>query len=71
MLQMNEILIPILIVAGIGLLCGLILAFASIVMAVPKMKKQKPSAICFPAQTAAPAAFPAATATRKRWLPEK
>lgn len=37
--MMNEILIPILIVAGIGLLCGLILAFASIVMAVPKDEK--------------------------------
>lgn len=36
---MNEILIPILIVAGIGILAGLILAVASIVMAVPKDEK--------------------------------
>src|SRR5699024_6116363 len=36
---MNEILLPILIVAGIGLLAGLILAIASIVMAVPKDEK--------------------------------
>ena len=36
---MNEILIPILVVAGIGLLAGLILAIASIVMAVPKDEK--------------------------------
>ena len=36
---MNEILIPVLIVAGIGLLSGLILAVASIVMAVPKDEK--------------------------------
>lgn len=36
---MNEILTPVLIVAGIGLLCGLILAIASIVMAVPKDEK--------------------------------
>ena len=36
---MNEILTPVLIVAGIGLLAGLILAIASIVMAVPKDEK--------------------------------
>jgi electron transport complex, RnfABCDGE type, B subunit len=36
---MNEILIPVLIVSGIGLFCGLILAVASIVMAVPKDEK--------------------------------
>lgn len=36
---MNDILIPILIVAGIGLLAGIILAIASIVMAVPKDEK--------------------------------
>lgn len=36
---MNEILTPVLIVAGIGLLAGLILAVASIVMAVPKNEK--------------------------------
>lgn len=36
---MNEILTPVLIVAGIGLLAGLILAVASIVMAVPKDEK--------------------------------
>jgi electron transport complex protein RnfB len=36
---MNAILLPILIVAGIGLLAGLILAVASIVMAVPKDEK--------------------------------
>lgn len=36
---MNEILIPILVVAGIGLLSGLILAISSIVMAVPKDEK--------------------------------
>ena len=36
---MNDILIPILIVAGIGLLAGVILAIASIVMAVPKDEK--------------------------------
>jgi len=36
---MNELLIPVLIVAGIGLFSGLILAFASIVMAVPKDEK--------------------------------
>lgn len=36
---MNEILIPVLVVAGIGLLAGLILAVASIVMAVPKDEK--------------------------------
>ena len=36
---MNEILLPVLIVAGIGLLCGLGLAIASIVMAVPKDEK--------------------------------
>lgn len=36
---MNEILTPVLIVAGIGLLCGLILAVASIVMAVPTDEK--------------------------------
>ncbi|WP_444641130.1 RnfABCDGE type electron transport complex subunit B [Caproiciproducens sp. R1] len=36
---MNEILTPVLIVAGIGLLSGLILAIASIVMAVPKDEK--------------------------------
>lgn len=34
-----EILIPILIVAGIGLLAGIILAIASVVMAVPKDEK--------------------------------
>lgn len=31
-----EILIPVLIVSGIGLVAGVILAIASIVMAVPK-----------------------------------
>ncbi len=36
---MNEILTPVMIVAGIGLLAGLILAIASIVMAVPKDEK--------------------------------
>lgn len=36
---MSEILIPIAVVAGIGLLAGLILAIASIVMAVPKDEK--------------------------------
>lgn len=36
---MNEILIPVLIVAGMGLLFGVILAVASIVMAVPKDEK--------------------------------
>ncbi len=34
-----EILIPVLIVAGIGLLAGIILAIASVVMAVPKDEK--------------------------------
>ena len=37
--KMNEILIPILLVAGIGLVVGLGLAIASIVMAVPKDEK--------------------------------
>ncbi|MCI1966392.1 MAG: RnfABCDGE type electron transport complex subunit B [Oscillospiraceae bacterium] len=36
---MNDILIPVLILAAIGLLAGLILAIASIVMAVPKDQK--------------------------------
>ena len=36
---MDAILFPVLIVAGIGLLAGLILAVASIVMAVPKDEK--------------------------------
>ena len=36
---MNEILLPVLLVAGIGLLAGLLLAIASIVMAVPKDEK--------------------------------
>lgn len=36
---MNELLLPILIVAGIGLIAGLGLAIASIVMAVPKDEK--------------------------------
>ena len=36
---MNEILIPVLLVAGIGLVAGLGLAVASIVMAVPKDEK--------------------------------
>lgn len=36
---MNELLLPILIVAGIGLVAGLGLAIASIVMAVPKNEK--------------------------------
>ncbi|NLJ31631.1 MAG: RnfABCDGE type electron transport complex subunit B [Clostridiales bacterium] len=36
---MNEILNPVLLVAGIGLLAGLILAVVSIVMAVPKDEK--------------------------------
>jgi electron transport complex protein RnfB len=36
---MNEILIPVLIVGGIGLFCGLLLAVASVVMAVPKDEK--------------------------------
>ena len=36
---MNEILLPVAIVAGIGLLAGLGLAVASIVMAVPKDEK--------------------------------
>ena len=34
-----EILIPVLIVSGIGLVAGVILAIASIVMAVPKDEK--------------------------------
>ena len=33
---MNEILLPVLIVAGLGLLAGLLLAVASVIMAVPK-----------------------------------
>ena len=36
---MNEILIPVLIVAGIGLIAGILLAVASIIMAVPKDEK--------------------------------
>ena len=36
---MNELLLPVLIVAGIGLIAGLGLAIASIVMAVPKDEK--------------------------------
>ena len=36
---MNEILIPVLLVSGIGLLAGILLAVASIVMAVPKDEK--------------------------------
>ena len=36
---MDKILIPVLIVAGIGLLAGIILAVASVVMAVPKDEK--------------------------------
>lgn len=36
---MNEILIPVLIVSGIGLLAGLMLAVASLIMAVPKDEK--------------------------------
>ena len=36
---MDKILIPVLIVAGIGLLAGIILAVASAIMAVPKDEK--------------------------------
>lgn len=36
---MNEILIPVLIVAGLGLIAGILLAVASIIMAVPKDEK--------------------------------
>ena len=45
---MNDILIPILIVAGIGLLAGIILAVASIVMAVPKDEKAEALAEVLP-----------------------
>lgn len=36
---MNDFLLPVLFVAGIGLLAGLILSFASVLMAVPKDQK--------------------------------
>ena len=38
---MDKILIPVLIVAGIGLLAGIILAVASAIMAVPRTRKRK------------------------------
>ena len=45
---MNDILNPILIVAGIGLLAGIILAIASIIMAVPKDEKAEAIAEILP-----------------------
>lgn len=45
---MNEILFPVLIVAGIGLIAGLGLAIASIVMAVPKDEKAEAIAEMLP-----------------------
>ena len=56
---MNEIWIPVLLVAGIGLIAGLGLAIASMLWLFQRMKKPKLSPKCFPAQTAAPAAIPA------------
>ena len=37
---MNDITFPIVLVAGIGILCGVVLAIASIIMAVPKDEKE-------------------------------
>ena len=53
---MNTILLAVILVAGIGLICGLGLAVASIVMAVPKDEEN-----VSPVQTAVRAAFRAAT----------
>mgnify|MGYP000096259973 CR=1 FL=1 len=52
---------------GIGLLCGLGLAIASIVMAVPKDEKAEAIEEILPAPTAAPAGTPAAPATPRRY----
>ena len=54
---MDKILIPVLIVAGIGLLAGIILAVASAIMAVPKDEKAEAILEVLPARTAARAVF--------------
>ena len=62
-----EILTPILIVGIIGLLAGVILAVASIVMAVPKDETAQALEEILPGQTAEPAGSPAVRATPRLW----
>ncbi len=57
---MNTILLAVILVAGIGLICGLGLAVASIVMTVPKDETAQKENVS-PVQTAVRAAFRAAT----------
>ena len=64
---MNEILLPVLIVAGIGLLCGLGPAIASIVMAVPKDEKAEAIEEILPGANCGAAGTPAAPATPRRY----
>ena len=45
---MNTILLAVILVAGIGLICGLGLAVASIVMAVPKDETAEKIRECLP-----------------------
>lgn len=58
---MNTILLAVILVAGIGLICGLGLAVASIVMAVPKDETAEKIRECLPGANCARAAFRAAT----------
>ena len=72
---MNEILLPVLIVAGIGLLCGLGLAIASIVMAVPKDEKAEaieeilPGANCGACGYSGCAGYAKALSSGEAWVP--
>lgn len=68
---MNPILLSVLIVSAIGLLAGLGLAVASIVMAVPVDEKAEALEPCCLVQTAARAGSPAARATQRHSLREK
>ena len=67
---MNTILIPVVIVAAMGLVLGLGLAVASKVFAVPVDEKAEKIRAC-PARTAAPAGSAAATAMPRRCLKAK
>lgn len=68
---MDKILIPVLIVAGIGLLAGIILAVVSAIMAVPKDEKAEAILEVLPGANCGACGFPAAPAMRRRSLRAK
>lgn len=68
---MTEIMIPIGIVSGMGLIAGVILSLATIIFHKPVDEKEEALREALPGINCGLVAFPAAMVMLKRWLKEK